>query len=60
MIQPGGEEEFVGSSLKNVKRPDRVDDRSFYINVVMNGLARKGWEPAAMTSDDIVMRRAKR
>jgi hypothetical protein len=60
VIRPNGEVEFVGNQLKNVKRPDRADDRSFYMNVVMNGLARSGWEFAGMTSDDIVMRRAKR
>lgn len=60
VIRPNGEVEFVGNQLKNVKRPDRADDRSFYMNVVMNGLARAGWEFAGMTSDDIVMRRARR
>jgi hypothetical protein len=27
------------------------------MNIVMNGLAREGWELAAMTSDDYVMKR---
>ncbi|MGN6554413.1 MAG: hypothetical protein ACTHLW_11920 [Verrucomicrobiota bacterium] len=58
VIRPNGEVEFVGGQLKNFKRPDRADDRSFYMNVVMNGLAREGWELAAMTSDDYVMKRA--
>jgi hypothetical protein len=52
--------EFVANQLKNFKKPDRTDDRSFYMNIVMNGMAREGWELTAMTSDDIVMRRAKR
>jgi hypothetical protein len=60
VIRPGGEVEFVGNQLKNFKKPDRTDDRSFYMNVVMNGMAREGWEFTAMTPDDIVMRRAKR
>ena len=58
IIRPNGEVEFVGSQLKNFKKPDRADDRSFYMNIVMNGLAREGWELAAMTSDDYVMKRA--
>jgi hypothetical protein len=58
VIRPNGEVEFVGAQLKNFKRPDRADDRSFYMNVVMNGLAREGWELAAMTPDDYVMKRA--
>lgn len=58
VIRPNGEVEFVGAQLKNFKKPDRADDRSFYMNVVMNGLAREGWELAAMTPDDYVMKRA--
>ena len=60
VIRPGGEVEFVGGQLRNIKRPDRSDDRSLYLNVVMNGMAQHGWEFAGMTSDDIVMRRLKR
>jgi hypothetical protein len=58
VIRPNGEVEFVGGQLKNFKKPDRADDRSFYMNIVMNGLAREGWELAAMTPDDYVMKRA--
>jgi len=60
VIRPGGEVEFVGSQLRNIKRPDRSNDRSLYMNVVMNGMAQHGWEFSGMTSDDIVMRRVKR
>src|SRR5215472_8834959 len=52
VIRPNGEVEFVGAQLKNFKKPDRADDRSFYMNIVMNGLAKEGWELAAMTPDD--------
>jgi len=60
VIRPGGEVEFVGPQLRQIKRPDRSNDRSLYMNVVMNGMAEQGWEFAGMTSDDIVMRRLKR
>jgi hypothetical protein len=60
VIRPGGEVEFVGPQLRQIKRPDRSNDRSLYMNVVMNGMAEHGWEFAGMTSDDIVMRRPKR
>jgi hypothetical protein len=60
VIRPNGEVEFVGGQLKNFKKPDRADDRSFCMNIVMNGLAKQGWELAAMTPDDYVMKRAKR
>jgi hypothetical protein len=57
VIRPNGEVEFMGVQLKNFKKPDRADDRSFYMNIVMNGLARQGWELSAMTPDDYVMKR---
>lgn len=60
VIRPNGEVEFVGAQLKNFKKPDRADDRSFFMNIVMNGLAREGWELAAMTPDDYVMKRDKK
>jgi hypothetical protein len=60
VIRPNGEVEFVGAQLKNFKKPDRADERSFFMNIVMNGLAREGWELAAMTPDDYVMKRAKK
>lgn len=58
VIRPNGQVEFVASQLKNFKKPDRADDRSFYMNIIMNGLAREGWELVAMTPDDYVMKRA--
>ena len=60
VILPNGQVDFAGPQLKNIARPDHVDDRSFYMNIVMNGLARDGWETVAMTSDDIIMRRTRR
>ena len=59
VIRPGGQVEFLGAQLKNFKRIDRADERSLCMNIVMNGLAQEGWEIAAMTADDIVMRRFK-
>ena len=57
VIRPGGNVEFVGNQLVRLRRPDHADDRSFYMNAVMNALAKEGYELAGMTSDDIVMRR---
>jgi hypothetical protein len=39
-------------------KPDRTDDRAFYMNLAMNGLTKEGYEFAGMSSDEIVMRRA--
>jgi len=58
LIRPGANVEFIGPQLRKVVRPDRVDERSFYMNVAMNGLAKEGYEFAGMTNDEIVMKRA--
>jgi hypothetical protein len=52
LIRPGGKVEFIGFELRKMPRPDRADERSFYLSVAMNGLAREGYEVAAMTSDE--------
>lgn len=57
IIRPGGRVEFVGAELRKVVRPNRTDDRSFYMNLVMNGLAKEGYRFVGMTPDEIVMER---
>ncbi len=52
--------EFIGSEIRKLPRPDRCDERSFFMNAAMNGLVKEGWEFAGMTPDDIVMRRTGR
>jgi hypothetical protein len=41
-----------------IQKPNRVDDRAFYMNIAMNGLAKEGYEFAGMRADDIIMKRA--
>ncbi len=57
VVRPGGQVEFIGTELRKLARPDRCDERAFYLNAAMNGLVKEGWEFAGMTSDEIVMRR---
>ena len=57
LIRPGGKVEFIGAQLRVLVRPDRTDERSFYMNTAMNGLSKEGYEFAGMTSDEIVMKR---
>ena len=57
LIRPDGTTEMLGNQLKAARKPERVDDRSFYMNLAMNALAQEGYELAAMTSDDYVMKR---
>ncbi|HEX3800767.1 MAG TPA: hypothetical protein VH413_18885 [Verrucomicrobiae bacterium] len=58
IIRPSGQVEFIGPQLAKLKKPDRVDDRSFYMNVTMNALAKEGYEFAGISNDDIIMKRA--
>ena len=57
IIRPGGQVEFIGAELRKLPKPDRADDRAFYMNLAMNGLNKEGFEFAGMSSDEIVMRR---
>jgi hypothetical protein len=57
VIRPSGQVEFVGPQLAKLKKPDRVDDRAYYMNVVMNALAKEGYEFAGVSNDEIIMKR---
>jgi hypothetical protein len=58
LIRAGGKVEFIGNELRKLVKPDRADERSFYMNAAMNGLVKDGFEFAGMTNDEIVMKRA--
>jgi len=60
IIRPGGQVEFVGAELRKVHKPNRADERSFYLNCAMNGLTKEGYEFAGISNDDIVMKRLAR
>lgn len=59
IVLPSGKVDFVGTQLKAIKKPDRVDERVFYLNVTMNSLGEKGYEFGGITGDGntIVMKR---
>jgi hypothetical protein len=57
LIRPGGEVEFIWSKLKSIKRPDRCDERAFYINLAMNSLAKDGYQVVTLFNDDLIMKR---
>ena len=57
LIRSNGKVEILGKVLMAVTRPDRADERSFYMNIAMNAAAREGYEFAGMTNDEIVMKR---
>lgn len=57
LIRPGGNAEIIGEQLRRVERPDKVDERAFYLNLAMNGLVKEGFEFAGMTDDIVIMKR---
>ncbi len=57
LIRPNGTVEILGPILSRTPRPDRADDRSFYMSLAMNAVAKEGYEVAGMTADDVVMKR---
>ncbi|HZR16188.1 MAG TPA: hypothetical protein VFE51_02575 [Verrucomicrobiae bacterium] len=32
IVRPGGQVEFIGMELRKLQKPDRADDRAFYMN----------------------------
>jgi hypothetical protein len=57
LIRPSGRVEFLAPVLSKYPRPDRVDDRSYYMSIALNAAAKEGFEFAGMTNDEIVMKR---
>jgi hypothetical protein len=57
LIRSNGKVEMLGKILMAVSRPDRTDERSFFMNIAMNAAAKEGYEFAGMTNDEIVMKR---
>jgi hypothetical protein len=58
VIYPSGNVEVLANQFKGIKKPDRADERAFFMNLAMNALARQGYELVAMTPDDYVFKRA--
>lgn len=56
-IRANGKVEMLGSLLTKVPRPDRVDERAFYLNLAMNAVAKEGYELAWAGNDTIIMKR---
>ena len=50
--------DIIGGELRKATRPDRTDERAFYMNLAMNGLTKSGYEFAGISNDEIVMKRA--
>ena len=58
IVLPNGEVKSLGSQLTKISKPNRTDDRAFYMNIAMNSLAKEGYEFVAIRDNDIVMKKA--
>ena len=57
-IRPNGKVEMLGPLLTKAHRPpERVDERTFYMNIAINAVAREGFEFAGPTQDGFLMKR---
>ncbi len=59
-VRPNGTVEFLGSQFVRLKKPERADDRAYFMNVAMNTLSKEGYELMTMTADDYVFKRRTR
>ncbi len=57
VIHPSGNVEVLGRQLVGIRKPDRADERAFYMNLAANALGREGYELVALTADDYLFRR---
>jgi hypothetical protein len=58
IIRPNGKAEFIGSKLYRIAKPERVDERTFYLSLTMNALGKEGYDFAgAVNNDEIIMKR---
>ena len=58
VIRPDGSVQSTGTQLRDLRVPARTDARAFYMNMVLNALAREGYElVTAVQSDALILRR---
>ena len=60
VVWPNRQVEFYGDQLAREKAPEGCDPHSYFMSLVVNILAREGYEFAGMTDAQIVMKRAER
>lgn len=57
VIHPNGRVEVLGPQFAGIRKPDRTDERAFYMNLAANALGREGYELVALTPDEYLFRR---
>ena len=58
LIRPNGKvDKFKQLFEKAPPRPDGIDERTYYMNIAMNAVAKEGFDFAGMTQEQYVMKR---
>jgi hypothetical protein len=57
IIRPDGEVEFVSYEIRKARKPEKSDERTFYMNVVLNTVAKEGYELAAISGDEMILKK---
>lgn len=57
VIRQNGKVEPLRVLFERFPRPDGLDERAYYMNIAMNAFATEGYDLAAMSNDEVVMRR---
>jgi hypothetical protein len=60
VVLPDGKADLWGARLGRTTLPEGTEPRLYFLNYVMNALAKEGWEFAGVTDDQIVMKRGAR
>jgi hypothetical protein len=59
LIRPNGRVDKLKPLFERFPRPEGgIDERTYYMSLAMNAVAKEGFDFAGMTSDEIVMRRS--
>ncbi len=57
LVRSNGKVEKLKQLFERFPRPDGIDERTYYMNIAMNAVAREGYDFAGITQDQIVMKR---
>lgn len=56
-ILPDGKLENFASLLMNAARPSGMEERTFFLNIAINAMAKQGYEVVTMSSDEVLLKR---
>src|SRR5271157_5576141 len=57
LIRPNGKVDRFKQVFAKAPRPDGIDERTYYMTIAMNALAKEGFDFAGMTQEQFVMKR---